>query len=47
LYETITLVEIMARKKWLNDERSERIRTDALEISKMLNSLIYKINQDI
>jgi len=45
LYETITLLEIFTRLDWLGKEAFQRIKKEAVEIAKMLNSLIKSIKQ--
>ena len=45
LYETITLLEIFSRLGWLEKEMFQRVKKEAVEIAKMLNSLIRSIKQ--
>ncbi len=45
LYETITLLEIFTRLDWLGKEAFQKIKKEAVEIAKMLNSLIKSIKQ--
>jgi four helix bundle protein len=43
LYETITLLEIFHRQEWIESTLFRKLKTDATEIAKMLNSLISSI----
>ncbi len=43
LYETITLLEIFHRQAWIESAVFKKLKTDAMEIAKMLNSLINSI----
>lgn len=43
LYETITLLEIFHRQEWIESTVFRKLKTDATEIAKMLNSLINSI----
>ncbi len=43
LYETITLLEIFHRQEWIESTLFRKLKTDATEIAKMLNSLINSI----
>jgi four helix bundle protein len=45
LYETITLLEIFSRLNLLEKEKFQQIKNEAVEIAKMLNSLIRSIKQ--
>ena len=45
LYETITLLEIFSKLSWLENEKFRKIKCEAIEIAKMLNSLIRSIKQ--
>ncbi len=45
LYETITLLEIFSRLGWLEKETFQRVKKEAVNIAKMLNSLIRSIKQ--
>ena len=43
LYETITLLEIMKRKKWISNDQYMRIASDGKEIASMIKGLINSI----
>ncbi len=43
LYETLTLLEIFQRCKWMDASLFNKLKSDAAEIAKMLNSLINSI----
>lgn len=43
LYETVTLLEIFNKQKWLDTSIFIKIKYEAIEIAKMLNSLIKAI----
>lgn len=43
LYETLTLLEIFHRQNWMESSLLKKLRSDAAEIAKMLNSLINSI----
>ena len=43
LYETVTMLQIFLKKKWLDKETYERIYSDAEEINKMLSGLINSL----
>ena len=43
LYETITLLEIFYRQKWIESITFGKLKAEATEIAKMLNSLINSI----
>ena len=43
LYETITMLQIFLRKKWLSNKKYEKLKADAEEINKMLSVLINSI----
>ena len=43
LFETITLLEIFKRLKWITLDQYTRLESEAEEICKMLNALIYKL----
>lgn len=47
LYETLSLLLIMKKKLWINDEDYRTIRIKGLEINKMLNSLQYSLSKSI
>jgi four helix bundle protein len=44
LYETMTLLEIFRRKKWVSGDQYSRIETDGKEIASMLKGLIKSIS---
>jgi four helix bundle protein len=44
LYETMTLLEIFRRKKWISNEDYSKIETQAKEIASMLKGLINSIS---
>jgi four helix bundle protein len=44
LYETMTLLEIFRRKKWISNENYSRIEKQAKEIASMLKGLINSIS---
>ncbi len=43
LYETLTLLEIFQRCKWMEASLFSKLKSDATEIAKMINSLINSI----
>jgi four helix bundle protein len=43
LYETLTLLEILQRQNWMESSLLKKLRSEAAEIAKMLNSLINSI----
>jgi len=43
LYETMTLLEIFRRKKWISDKDYSRLETDGKQIASMLKGLINSI----
>ena len=43
LNETLTLLEIFHRRKWIESSLLSKLRSEAAEIAKMLNSLINSI----
>lgn len=43
LYETITLMCILHKRKWINDNQLEAVNRDGVTIAKMLNKLIGSI----
>ena len=43
LYETITMLQIFLRKKWLSNKKYEELKAEAEEINKMLSGLIISI----
>jgi len=43
LYETVTMLQIFLKKKWLGKETYERIYSGAQEINKMLSGLINSL----
>jgi len=45
LYETMTLVEIFRRKKWISDEIYSQLNTKGLEIASMIKGLINSISK--
>ena len=47
LYETITLLIIFHKKKWINDSELEEIKIFGDEIGKMLSSLINSIKKSM
>ena len=44
LYETITMLQIFHRKKWLGKDMYQELYSEAEEINKMLSGLINSIN---
>ena len=44
LYETMTLLEIFRRKRWISDESYSKLETRAKEIVSMLKGLINSIS---
>jgi four helix bundle protein len=44
LYETMTLLEIMNRKKWISDDNINRLEQKGLEIAAMIKGLINAIH---
>ena len=47
LYETLTLMVVFKKKKWIAENQYSKLRKQALEINRMLNSLIYSIKISI
>lgn len=43
LYETMTFIEIFFRKKWLDKESYNKLRTEACEIASMIKGLINSL----
>lgn len=43
LYETLTLLELFLRLGWLSHDHHARLKNDAKEIARMLNSLVKSI----
>lgn len=46
LFETMTLVEIFKLRKWITEEDYNSLISDAIQITKMINSLNKKISVD-
>ncbi|MHB8132787.1 MAG: four helix bundle protein [Anaerolineaceae bacterium] len=46
LYETMTLVEIFKLRKWVSEDDYNLLISEAIQITKMLNSLNKKISTD-
>ena len=46
LYETITLLEIFRRKKWITDPVYSRLEKQGIEIASMIKGLINSIARD-
>ena len=44
LYETMTLLEIFRRKKWISTDKYTRLEEDAKEIASMIKGLINSIS---
>jgi len=44
LYETMTLLEIFRRKKWISDESYSTLETEGKQIASMLKGLINSIS---
>ena len=44
LYETMTLLEIFGRKKWISTDKYTRLEEDAKEIASMIKGLINSIS---
>ena len=47
LYETVTLLTICNENKWIQDEQFEELKKCAIEIGKMLSSLIGSIKRSM
>ena len=43
LYETITMLQIFVKKKWLSNKKYDLLKKEAEEINKMLSGLINSI----
>jgi four helix bundle protein len=43
LYETVTLLEIFLKQGWMAEDKSAKLKDEAKEIVKMLNSLVKSI----
>ena len=43
LYETVTMLQIFLKIKWVTEERYNELYVEALEINRMLNGLISSI----
>ena len=46
LYETMTLLEIFRRKKWVSDDDYARLESDGKEIASMIKGLINSISKN-
>jgi four helix bundle protein len=46
LYETMTLLEIFRRKKWISDIQFSRLEKSGVEIAAMIKGLINSINRE-
>jgi len=44
LYETMTLLEIFRRKKWISTDKYTQLEEDAKEIASMIKGLIHSIS---
>ena len=44
LYETMTLLEVFRRKKWISDDRYFQVESSAKEIASMIKGLINSIS---
>jgi len=47
LYETITLLEIFLRQRWINKDTFIDLKIKGMGIAKMLNALINSIKKDL
>lgn len=47
LYETVTLLNIFRNRKWITDSKLNGLENSAIEIAKMINSLINSIRKSI
>ncbi|MCB0635398.1 MAG: four helix bundle protein [Lewinella sp.] len=47
MYETITLLKIINRRRWIQDHDYYLIRSQALDIGRMLNALIRAIRKRV
>ena len=45
MYETITLLNIFAKRKWLDKKKLMQIEADGVEITNMIKGLINSINK--
>ena len=45
MYETITLLNIFAKRKWLDKKKLMQIETDGVEITNMIKGHINSINK--
>jgi len=45
LYETMTLLEIFRRKKWISNGRYVRLESSGIEIASMIKGLINSLNR--
>ena len=45
LYETMTLLEVFRRVKWISDEDYEKFKTTGLEIASMIKGLINSLRK--
>jgi len=43
LYETVTLLNLFALRKWITNNQLDELEAEAIEIGKMLNGLINSI----
>jgi len=43
LYETMTLLEVFKRKKWISDEAYSRLESSGIEIASMIKGLINAV----
>ena len=47
LYETVTMLQIFRKKKWLDKESYEKLYLEAEEVNKMLSGLINSIKDSL
>jgi four helix bundle protein len=47
LYETLTMLQVFLKKRWLLQERSDGLYAEAEEINKMLSGLIHSLNRSL
>ncbi len=45
LYETVTLAIIFNKRKWISDDKLNKIESEAFEIASMIKGLINSINR--
>ncbi len=47
IYETVTLLNLFAKRKWINEEKLTEMAKDALEITSMIKGLINYLRKSM